>query len=161
MDNEIEVPENVLVVTKTDVNGNILYANQAFISLTGYSEEEIIHKPHNFIRHPDMPALIFKLLWERLKKSLEIHLYVKNRAKSGSYYWVFSNIFPVKDMDETVIGYHSSRKKADPQALVEIEKLYSKFIELEKTGGIEASQNYLNSFLSDKKMDYDEFVLSI
>lgn len=161
MNSEIEVPENLLLVTKTDLNGNILYVNQAFLNLTGYSEQELIHKPHNFIRHPDMPELMFKQLWHNLKKGQEIHLYVKNRAKNGSFFWVFSNIFPVMDMDQTIIGYHSSRKKADAKALAEIKTLYAKFLELENQGGIQASEQYFSSFLDKKNMDYDEFILSI
>lgn len=161
MNNEIEVPSNALFVTKTDSREKILYANQAFLALSGYKEQELIGKPHSIIRHTDMPALIFKLLWEKLNKGLEVHLYVKGRAKDGSFYWLFSNVFPVTDLEQNVIGYHFSRKKADENSLIVVKQLYKKFIDLEKAGGVKESQNYFNEFLNEKRMDYNEFILSI
>jgi PAS domain S-box-containing protein len=89
-DVERPVPEDKFLVSKTDPRGIITYANEVFIEVSGYTEEELIGKPHNIIRHPDMPRTVFKLLWDTIKSGREFWGYVKNMAKDGSYYWVFA-----------------------------------------------------------------------
>ncbi|MDQ7043715.1 MAG: PAS domain-containing protein, partial [Sulfurimonas sp.] len=79
---------NHLLVTKTDLKGILTYANQHFVDIVQLPEEELIGKPHKIIRHPDMPKIIFKYLWQYLQKQKEIHAYVKNLCADGSYYWV-------------------------------------------------------------------------
>ena len=65
---ETEVPENELIVSRTDVNGRITYANETFAHISGYRVDELIGKPHNIVRHPDMPRSVFKEMWESLKR---------------------------------------------------------------------------------------------
>ena len=158
--NERKFNENELLVTKTDIKGVITYANQAFINIVGLTEEELVGKPHNIIRHPDMPKIIFKLLWDSLKSNDEIHAYVKNLCIDGSYYWVMANVTP-SFLDGKIVGYHSARRVPTQNSIAIIEPLYKKLLSAERSGGINASQKILDDLLKEKGMQYDEFILSI
>lgn len=125
----------------------------------GMSERELIGKPHNIIRHPDMPRIIFKMLWSYLQAGKEIHAYVKNLCADGSYYWVFANVTP-SYYNSKVVGYHSARRAPKEGFLSIIAPLYSELLAAERSGGIEASQRVLNDLLQSKGMEYDEFILS-
>ncbi|MDD2830479.1 MAG: PAS domain-containing protein, partial [Sulfuricurvum sp.] len=85
---EIYVDRKRVIVTRTDLKGIIEFANQDFMDISGYSLDELVNHPHNIVRHPDMPAVIFKLMWKRIQLSQDIFAVVKNRAKNGDYYWV-------------------------------------------------------------------------
>jgi len=158
--NEKKFSENELLVTKTNLKGVITYANRAFINIVGLQEEELVDKPHNIIRHPDMPKIIFKLLWDTLKSNNEINAYVKNLCADGSYYWVMANVTP-SYFNGKVVGYHSARRAPTQHAIDIVEPLYKKLLSAERSGGINASQKILNDLLKEKGMEYDEFILSI
>ena len=153
--------DNDFIVSKTDLKGNIIYCNQIFIELAKYSEEELIGAPHNIIRHPDMPRIIYKLLWNRVQSKDEIFAYVKNLSKDGSYYWVFANVTASLDTNGNIVGYYSVRRKVNEEAIRTIEPLYAKLLELESSGGMEASGRYLDELLKDKGLSYDEFIAKI
>ncbi len=158
---EVPYPDGKLIVSKTDTKGKITYCNELFIQMSGYTEEELIGQPHNIIRHPDMPRLIFKLLWDTIQSGEEINAYVKNMAKDGSYYWVLANVTPSFDKNDTIIGYFSVRRKPKKEALSVIEPLYRALLEEERRGGMEASAKYLEHLLKEKETSYEEFVLSL
>ena len=128
---EISVPENTLFISKTDVKGLITYANPDFIKISGYSELELLGKHHNTVRHPDMPRVIFRMLWQSIQLGREFNGYVKNMAKSGGYYWVLANITPSLSDDNEVIGYFSVRRKPDSEKLNYIQNLYLELLEIE------------------------------
>jgi PAS domain S-box-containing protein len=157
---EVTFDENTLLVTKTDTSGKITYANRAFIDIVKMQESELIGKPHNIIRHPDMPRVIFKLLWDYLKSGREINAYVKNLCSDGSYYWVLANVTP-SYFNDKVVGYHSARKKPKSASLDIIKPLYKTLLDLEKQGGMEASMKKIDELLKEKGVEYDEFILSI
>ena len=157
--NEIFFDAKKLLVTKTDLKGKILYANRAFMEIVQMDEEELIGTPHNIIRHPDMPKVIFKLLWSYLQNKKEIHAYVKNITKDGSYYWVLANVTP-SYINGKVVGYHSARRKPTKEALNIIEPLYKKLLQAEKNAGVSASEKIMNDLLKEKGVNYDEFILS-
>ena len=154
---------NALLVTKTDLKGKITYANRAFMDIVDITEERLIGSPHNIIRHPDMPKIIFKLLWSYLQDKKEIHAYVKNICRDGSYYWVMANVTPSYDSQNKnkVVGYHSSRRVPTQEALSVIEPLYKQLLLSEKNGGITESEKIINNILQEKGISYDEFILSI
>lgn len=81
---ERQFNEGEIVVSKTDLKGKILYGNRIFIELSGYTEKELLGKSHNIVRHPDMPKVIFKFLWDFVQSGKEIAAYVKNLSKDGS-----------------------------------------------------------------------------
>lgn len=160
INNEVTFDENTLLVTKTDKKGKITYSNRAFTNIVKMSEFELIGKPHSIVRHPDMPKVIFKLLWDYLQNGKEINAYVKNMCSDGSYYWVFANVTPSYFKNE-VVGYHSARRKPTRKALDFIVPLYKELLAIEKSGGIEASLKKMTQILDDKGVEYDEFILSI
>lgn len=94
-DKEILVRKNEILVTRTDLKGRITYANNAFVAVSGFSREELLGSNHNIIRHPDVPEAVFEDLWRNLKQGRPWTAAVKNRAKSGDFYWVEANVCPV------------------------------------------------------------------
>ena len=159
--NEISFPEKKFIVSKTDLSGKITYGNSLFISMSGYTEEELLGAPHNILRHPDMPKLIFKYLWEYIKKGEEIFAYVKNKTKEGDYYWVYAHVTPSFDHSGNIIGYHSARRKPTQKALNVILPLYQSLLNAERSGGMTASQQLLDTKLSKAGMTYDEFIFAL
>ena len=149
------------IVSKTDTKGRITYCNEIFMDMSGAIESELLGKPHNIIRHQDMPKAVFKLLWERVQNKEEIFAYVKNKSFDGGFYWVYANVTPSFDERGNVIGYYSVRIKPNDKALEIIKPLYQKMLELESSGGIESSMDYLNTVLKEKGESYDEFVIKI
>lgn len=158
---EIVLKNDDLIVSKTDLTGNIIYGNEAFIAYSGYSEEELIGAPHSILRHSGMPKLIFSLLWETIQSGEEIFAYVVNKTKTGDYYWVYANVTCSYDDNGRIIGYHSIRRRPSQNALREIQPLYAELLEKERRGGIMASKAYLESLLSAKGVAYEQFVFSL
>jgi PAS domain S-box-containing protein len=147
------------IISRTDLKGKIEYCNKYFTEISGYEERELIGSPHNIIRHPDMPKVIFKIMWDRLKKHEDILAVVKNRAKNGDYYWV-TTLFETKyhPFDKKPEGYLALRKAVPEHAIKTIEPLYKKLLDIEKNEGIEASERYLLKFLRDQDKTYDEWI---
>lgn len=158
---ERTLSENDFIVSKTDLSGKIMYGNKIFIRLSGYMESELLGKPHSILRHPDMPKLIFKLLWERIKAKQEIFAYVKNLCKDGSYYWVYANVTATLDPSGNIRDYHSVRRKPSAKAMRVIPDLYNELLHAERRGGIEESKRTLEKILSEKGATYDQFILSL
>lgn len=156
-----------IIVSKTDLKGNLTYTNRVFINISGYSEAEIIGKPHNIIRHPDMPRCVFKILWDTVLSGQEVFAYVNNLAKNGDYYWVYAHITPSWDDNNNVIGYHSNRRVPDRKILDDhIIPLYQRLkAEEDKHSnvkeGLIASENFLKSVLVQAGIAYDEFIATI
>lgn len=158
---ELLFDENQFIVSKTDLKGKITYANDLFIEMSGYSEQELIGAPHNILRHQDMPRGVFKLLWDKIQAGDEIFAYVKNRTKSGKFYWVHAYITPIIDAKSgSTIGYHSVRRAPSPKGIAAVEPLYRKMLDAEKQGGIQTSLALLEKTLSDLKVSYEEFILA-
>jgi len=154
--------ENDFIISKTDLKGRLTYVNKIFMTMAEYKEEELLGKPHNIIRHPDMPRAIFKLLWQRVQNKEEIFAYVVNKTKTGNDYWVYANVTPSLDERGNIIGYYSVRRKPNPQALSIVEKLYAKMLQAERAGGIDASMKILEEALYENGgISYDEFIISI
>jgi aerotaxis receptor len=110
-DKETLVPEHVFIYSRTDPKGRITEANQAFADLSGYAIEEMIGKPHNMVRHPDMPKEAFSDMWKSLKAGRPWQGMVKNRRKDGGFYWVLATVSPVRGAGGSVIGFQSLRSR--------------------------------------------------
>ena len=108
------------IVSKADPKGYITYVNKTFCDISGYSEEELIGKPHNIVRHPDMPKEVFKELWNTIKAKRIFSGIIKNKNKNGSTYYVASNIVPILDTNNEIIEYLSLRY--DITELIEAKK---------------------------------------
>ncbi|MCF6244960.1 MAG: PAS domain-containing protein [Sulfurovum sp.] len=120
---ETEVPEDELIVSRTDFTGKITYVNETFAEISGYTPEELIGKPHNVIRHPDMPKSAFNEIWETIEKGDVWEGYVKNMRKDGGYYWVFARISTVIK-DGKPVEYKSVREPMTHQKKIEMQNLY-------------------------------------
>ncbi len=160
-DDEKIMGENDFIVSKTDTKGFITYCNQIFIDMCLYSENELIGANHNIIRHPDMPRIAFKLLWDLIKEKKEFFGFVKNLRKDGGFYWVFANITASVDTNGNILGYYSVRRKPPKKAIEAIEPIYKQLVEAEKRGGMDASYKLLSNFLKDNKTTYHELVTSL
>ncbi len=146
---EHEVRNIDIIVSKGNEAGDITYANPIFLKLSGYTQGELLDKPHAILRHPDMPKLIFKYLWDNLKAGNDVHAFVKNLSKDGGYYWVLAHVRVAKNPDGSFRNYVSTRKQMSEEAKAIIEPLYAKMLEAEKETGINGSLEILESFLAD------------
>jgi len=156
---EIKLRKDKIIVSKTDMKGIIIYANDYFVEVSGYSEVELIGKPHNIVRHPDMPKAVFYLLWENIKRGKNIAAVVKNMNKNGDYYWVVTDFEIIRDSMGNIIEYIAYRHRVPKQVLDEIEPLYAKLLEIEKAHGMRASVEYLNTLLHEKGYkDYNDYI---
>jgi len=163
---EIFFGEDEIIVSKTDLTGRITYANDVFMRIAGFSEDEPLGAPHSILRHPDMPRAVFKLLWVTIEAKKEIFAYVKNMARNGDHYWVFAHATPSLDDAGNIIGYHSNRRVPDPAQVAAVEPIYKQLLEIEashadRKAGLDASFGAVLALLQEKGMDYDEFVFSI
>ncbi|DAB31006.1 MAG TPA: PAS sensor protein [Sulfurimonas sp. UBA12504] len=159
--NEKTLKSDDFIVSKTDTHGKIIYGNKMFIKISGYEEKELLDAPHSLLRHPDMPKVIFDLLWQRLKNKQEIFAYVKNLCKDGSFYWVFANVTTTLSENGSIRDFHSVRRKPSLKAMSVIPDLYRQLLSSEKSGGLEASKVLLQKNLDEKGVDYDSFILSL
>lgn len=121
--NEIVMKSGTILVTRTDLKGVITFANDAFVEISGYSRDELLGENHNVVRHPDMPSVVFEEMWKTLKKGNPWHRLIKNRTKSGDYYWVSANIMPVFE-NAQVVSYMSVRHVPDRDEIRAAEDLY-------------------------------------
>jgi PAS domain S-box-containing protein len=148
IDEEIELKNNLYIESDTDLDGIITYVNDYFAEISRYSKDELIGKPHSIVRHPDMPKVLFKILWQRLESGENFVAAVKNLAKDGRYYWVFTDFEPLIEDGKTV-GYKASRKKISKHVTTTLDPIYKKLVEVEKDGGVDESEKFLNNFLKD------------
>ncbi len=147
-----------IIVSKTDTRGNIIYGNSLFVKMAGYTQDEMLGQPHSIIRHPDMPKIVFKALWDTVSQGKEINAFVVNLAKGGEYYWVFANVTPSYDKNHHIIGYHSVRRQPNPKALEIIKSFYSDLRKAEVIGGMHESGKLLGSLLNTHKMSYEQLI---
>jgi PAS domain S-box-containing protein len=161
IEKEHNFSQGAILVSKTDLNGNITYANKHFVDIAGYPQKKLLGAPHNITRHPKMPKLVFKKLWTELKAGREINAFVINLAKDGGYYWVFANVTPSFDSGNNIIGYHSTRRRPNRKGLEIIKPLYNLLRKHEVVGGTKASEELLNNVLEEKGVKYDEFIFNI
>jgi len=120
---EIQMKKGGILVTRTDLKGIITDCNDEFISISGFARDELIGASHNIVRHPDMPPAAFEDLWTTVKALNPWQGIVKNRTKSGDYYWVEANVLPVFKNGK-VDGYLSVRRAPSREKIEKAERLY-------------------------------------
>lgn len=154
---EIVFEEHELIVSMTDPKGDIIYANDIFCSLAGYSREELIGQPHNIVRHPDMPKTVFKLLWDRALAGESLYAFVKNKAKNGDFYWVKAFITPI--IENGQITKIASYRRSIPLFIKEeVSKIYAQLLEYEKYNSLENSFAFFLDYLEERGISYDRFI---
>lgn len=145
----------------TDGKGLIRSGNSVFVRVGGYTLDELIGKPHNIVRHPDMPRAVFRLLWDYISEGKPIAAYVKNRAKDGGYYWVLATVTPMTG------GYLSIRLKPSSPIFGVVREVYKDLVAFERQmeasqprkAVIDASLARLNAKLNELGFpDYDSFM---
>jgi len=121
-----------VIYSETNLTGFITYASQAFCEISGYTSEELIGKPHNIIRHPDMPKDAFEEMWKNIKSGKQWSGEVKNLKKNGDYYWVIAHISPKYDQSNNLVGYSGVRHDiTDKKALDELTQNLTKKVKEE------------------------------
>lgn len=162
---EVTFQPDEIIVSKTDLKGRVTYCNDIFLRVAGYKETEVLGQPHSLIRHPDMPRSVFHLLWQTIESQKEIFAYVKNRTKTGDYYWVLAHVTPSYNIDgKTLNGYHSNRRVADRETLTNvIIPLYKELLEIEQQHsnakeGMHAGTAHLQNALVNMGVQYEEFI---
>jgi len=158
---EVVLKEEDFIVSKTDLKSKILYGNKIFIQMSGYNEEELLGKPHNILRHPDMPRCAFKILYDHIQNGKEWFGFVKNLRKDGGFYWVYANISPTFDTNGNIIEYYSVRRKPREGFKSIIEPLYAKLKAIEEREGMEASLNMVYELLEKKGLSFNELMIKI
>lgn len=121
---EYVLKSNDFLVSQTDEKGKILFANDDFCKIAGYNIDELVGKPHNIVRHEDMPKAAFKDLWDTVKSGKVWSGYVKNKTKNGGFYWVYATVYPMYDEDRHTKTYMSCRRKPSKREIEDAEKLY-------------------------------------
>lgn len=155
-----------IIVSKTDIKGRLIYANQVFLKVAGYTEREVLGQPHSIIRHPGMPRCVFKLLWDTIESGKECFAYVVNRARNGDHYWVLAHVTPTFGPNGDIVSYHSNRRVPKRAAVAKAEALYKELLAIEtahddRKAGMQASFQAMMDKLQTAGVPYDEFVFSL
>ena len=124
MSGEVFYDSDFLIISETDERGSIIYANNNFVEISGFTRDELMGQPHNIVRHPDMPRAAFKMVWNDIKTKGFWSGYVKNLRKDGKYYWVYSTIMRKIDKGGK-ITYMSIRTKPNKDDIKSAEALYA------------------------------------
>ncbi|PNV82466.1 MAG: chemotaxis protein [Sulfurimonas sp.] len=120
---ETEVPHDEVITSRTDLEGNITYANETFCEISGYTLGELLGKPHNIVRHPDMPKSVYKELWETIKNGNQWIGVIKNLRKDKGFYWVRAIVSGVYK-EGKLVEYKSLRSPIEYHEKLEHQKLY-------------------------------------
>ncbi len=161
LDEEIKFSKKKFIVSKTDIKGNIIFTNKNFSEVSGYSESELIGEPHNILRHPDMPKAVFFLVWQSLLSGKSISGVVKNLAKDGRYYWVIADLEPKFNAQGDITSLTAFRRTAPQDVIDATSELYATMLAIEKKHGMEKSIAYLQAFLEEHDITYDEFIAEL
>ncbi|NPA65533.1 MAG: PAS domain-containing protein [Epsilonproteobacteria bacterium] len=132
IDEERIFDEDWVLVSQTDLEGNILYANKKFREVSGYTYEELVGNPHNVIRHPDMPKALFVKMWETIQSGQVFNATIKNLCKDGKYYWIDLEILPIKDENGNLENYMAAASASSRKNIEETQELYRQMKESEK-----------------------------
>jgi PAS domain S-box-containing protein len=158
--------DDQIIVSKTDRQGRLTYVNPLFVEISGYPESELLGRPHNVIRHPDMPRSVFDLLWERIAGGQEIFAYVVNLSADGGHYWVLAHVTPTRGPRGDLVGFHSNRRTASPAVVAVVSALYGRLLAVERGGrdpraAVAAGRDLLAQVLDEAGSGYDEWVWSL
>lgn len=133
MNQEYRLGEQDLLISRTNLQGQITYANPAFVEASGYALHELIGANHNLVRHPSMPKAAFANLWSCIQAGQTWQGLVKNRRQNGQFYWVQAHVVPLVE-EGRVVGYASLRTCPDRDAVALAHQVYDKMQRGERTG---------------------------
>jgi PAS domain S-box-containing protein len=158
--------DDEIIVSKTDPQGRITYVNDEYLRVSAYAESDLIGAPHSIIRHPDMPRSVFRLLWDTLQDGRELFAYIVNLAGDGAHYWVLAHVTPTFGAGGRIVGFHSNRRTASPEALAAVRPLYEELLREERRhpstpDAVTAGTRLLQERLEGLGVSYDEWVWSL
>jgi PAS domain S-box-containing protein len=130
---EIVLAPGDTIQSRTDARGVITSVNATFERISGYSADELIGKPHNIVRHQHMPRSVYAIMWQMIQRGEEFFGFVKNRAKNGDHYWVFTRVSARRDASGEINGYMSIRvaPPAKREAIAEWDSVYAQVCTVE------------------------------
>ena len=145
-----------LIYSRADPRGVIQFGNPVFAKISEFEWDELHNAPHKVLRHPDMPKAVFWLFWARLTEGLPVGAYIKNKTKSGKYYWVYALVHPCDG------GYMSVRFKPTTDMLSKVKLLYAEVLKSEAKDHALSPQQSCDAMLGLLKglgfPDYDTFM---
>lgn len=124
MSREVKLAHDDVLISVTDTESHITYANQKFCDIAGFTEDELANQPHNIVRHSEMPKAAFANMWQYIENGESWMGPVKNRCKNGDYYWVNAFVTPIKDQQGKIVEYQSVRTQPDPEVVERASKTY-------------------------------------
>ncbi|WP_404471119.1 methyl-accepting chemotaxis protein [Vreelandella venusta] len=139
---EYALDDETVLISRSDLKGNVTYANAAFVEVSGYTRDELMGAPHNLIRHPDMPEAAYADFWKTIESGKTWQGTVKNRRQNGDHYWVHATVAPLRDGDR-IVGYTSLRRKASPKRIALAERVYAEIREKGKSRRYALSEGQL------------------
>ena len=161
---ERSITDDEIIVSKTDLRGVLTYVNDVFLRVSAYPERDVLGKPHNVIRHPDMPRCVFKLLWDTIKGGNEIFAYVVNLAGDGAHYWVLAHVTPSFGPGGQAVGYHSNRRSPNRAAMEAILPFYGRLVAEERRHATPTEALAASTALMTQEMEsvggYERFIWS-
>lgn len=125
--------EGSSIISQTDLKGIITFANRKFCEVSGYSVDELVGQAHNIIRHPQMPRTAFQTMWDTISTGHTWNGLVRNMRKDGMYYWVDTEILPIRNANNELTGYIASRKAASRKNIEEASLSYEKMYDAQDT----------------------------
>ena len=130
---ETVLQDDHYLISRTDTRGRIVYANPAFVEISGFARDELLGQPHNIVRHPDMPPEAYVDLWQTLKSGKSWAGQVKNRRKDGGFYWVYASVTPIVE-DGQIVEYASVRVRPTAEQVAEADARYAQLRESRAKG---------------------------
>jgi len=147
------------IISKTDQRGNILEGNDTFFEFCEYHPDELVGMPHNIIRHPEMPQIVFRLLWAKLRDGQNVNAFVKNRTKYGNHYWVYATVSPTaSNIGNRKQGFYSIRKAPNPAAVEQMTEIYRLLKEKEEAEGYLAAKELLRAVLLANELKFNDLM---
>ncbi len=158
---EVIMNSESLMVTETDMNGNISYANGEFCKASGYSIDELLDQPNSIVRHEDTPKVIFKLMWEVIRSGKSFYAFIKNKRKDGEHFWIKVYITPV--IKNGRVEKYASYDIAidDEDSLVNVERLYSILLDYERSHSESETMSFFKSYMADRNLSYGKLVVRL
>lgn len=167
MSNEKEVSfgRDEMIISKTDLQGRLTYANRTFMRVANFSEIQLLGHNHNIIRHPSMPRGVFYGLWKTLQSGQEFFGFVKNSTADGNFYWVFANITP-DVMNGKTVGYYSVRRTPSKASVDVISTIYHQMCTMEQGADRKQAPELSWNWMVDKVdreqgISYERYVLDL
>jgi len=159
---ETYLKPNDLIISRSNLQGSIIQCNNLLASLSGWTKEELLGSNHNLLRHPEMPKVLFKIIWDAIIAKKEFYGYIKNIRKDGGFYWTFAYITADINDSGNITGYTSYRRFAPNFTIEAIEPIYKILTKAEDQGGLDVSEPLFKEYLKKTGFgSYDKLIVDL